>query len=91
MDAMTRSLVVKRDILTVSPPRRGLGVEMRNEYYDEDSHGKRDILTVRPPRQEVGMEMRNGCYDEEPRGKKRYPHRETSSSGGEGGDEKWML
>ena len=52
---------------------------------------KRDILTVRPPRQGVGVEMRNGCYDEEPRGKKRYPHRETSSSGGRGGDEKWML
>ena len=40
-----------------------------------------------PPRQGVGMEMRNGYYDEEPRGKKRYPHRESSSSGGMGGDE----
>ena len=62
MDTMTRSLVVKRDILTMSPPRQG-----------------------------VGMEMRNGYYDEGPRGKKRYPHRESSSSGGRGGDEKWLL
>ena len=58
MDTMARSFVVKRDNLTVSPSRQGVGVEMRNGYYDE-----------------------------EPRGKKRYPHRESSSSGGMGGDE----
>ena len=52
---------------------------------------KRDILTVSPPRQGVGMEIRNGHYGEEPRGKKRYPHRESFSSGGRGGDEKWIL
>ena len=51
---------------------------------------KRDILTMSPPRQGVGLEMRNGYYDEEPRGKKRYPHRESSLSGGGGGDEKWL-
>ena len=62
MDTMTRSHVVKRGILTVSPPRRGVGVEMRNGYYDEES-----------------------------RGKKRYPHRESSSLGGRGGNEKWIL
>ena len=41
MDAMTRSLVVKGDILTVSTPRQGVGVEMRNGCYDEEPHGKK--------------------------------------------------
>ena len=50
-----------------------------------------DFLTVRSPRQGVGVEMRNGYYDKEPRGKKRYPHHESSSSGGRDGDEKWIL
>ena len=62
MDTMARSPVVKRDILTVSPSHQGVGVEMRNGYYDK-----------------------------EPRGKKRYPHHESSSSGGRDGDEKWIL
>ena len=48
---------------------------------------KRDILTVSPPHQGVGVEMRNGYYDEEFSVKKRYPHLESSSSGGMGGDE----
>ena len=52
---------------------------------------KRVILTVSPPRQGVGVEMKARCYDEEPRGKKSYPHRESSSSGGRGGDEGQML
>ena len=52
---------------------------------------KRDNLTVSPSRQGVGVEMRNGYSDEEPRGKKRYPHRESSSSRGGGGDKKWTL
>ena len=43
-----------------------------------------DFLTVRSPCQGVGVEMKNGYYDEEPRGKKRYPHLESSSSGGWG-------
>ena len=62
MDTMTRSHVVKRDILTVSPPRGGVGVEMRNGYYSK-----------------------------EPRGNKSYPHHESSSSGGRGGDEGQIL
>ena len=49
------------------------------------------ILTVSPPRQGVGVEMKARCYDEEPRGKKNYPHRESSSSGGRGGDEGQIL
>ena len=52
---------------------------------------KRGILTVSPPRRGVGVEMRNGYYDEEPRGKKRYPHHESSSSGGRGEDEGQIL
>ena len=52
---------------------------------------RKGFLTVRSPREGEGVEMRNGCYDEEPRGKRRYPHRESSSSGGSGGYEKLIL
>ena len=85
MDAMTRSLVVKGDILTVSTPRQGVGVEMRNGYYDEEPRGKRDIVPLSPPRQ--GVEMRNGYHNKEPRGQKRFSHRKVSSSRGRGSQE----
>ena len=62
MDTIARSHVVIRVILTMSPPRRGVGVEMKARSYDEG-----------------------------PRGKKSYPHRESSSSGGRGGDEGQIL
>ena len=52
---------------------------------------RKGFLTVRSPHEGEGVEMRNGCYDEEPLGKRRYPHREYSSSGRRGGDDKWML
>ena len=52
---------------------------------------KSGILTVSLPRQGVGVEMKARYYDEEPCGKKSYPHRESSSSGGRGGDSKWTL
>ena len=51
----------------------------------------RVILTMSPPRRGVGVEMKARSYDEGPRGKKSYPHRESSSSGGRGGDEGQML
>ena len=41
MDTMTRGLVVKRDILILSPPHQGLGVEMKNGYYDKEPGGKK--------------------------------------------------
>ena len=44
MDTMTRSLMVKRDILTVRPPRQGMGVEMGNGCYDEEPCGKKSYL-----------------------------------------------
>ena len=33
--------MVKRDILTVSPPRQGVGMEMRNGYYDKEPCGRK--------------------------------------------------
>ena len=41
MDTMMRSLVVKRDIFTTSPPRQGVGMEMRNGYYDKEPCGRK--------------------------------------------------
>ena len=38
---MTRSLVVKRVILTVSPPRQGVGVEIVNGHYDEEPRAQK--------------------------------------------------
>ena len=37
---MTRSHVVKRVILTVSPPRQGVGVKMKVRYSEEEPRGK---------------------------------------------------
>ena len=38
---MTRGHVVKRVILTVSPPRQGVGVEIVNGHYDEEPRGQK--------------------------------------------------
>ena len=33
--------MVKRDILTVSPPRQGVGMEIRNGHYGEEPQGQK--------------------------------------------------
>ena len=82
MDAMMRNLVVKRDILTVSPPCEKVRLEMISGYYDEEPHGIKRYPHCETSSSGMGVEMKNGCYDEEPCGKGRYPHREFSLSRG---------
>ena len=79
--------MVRKDFLTVRSPRHGVGVEMRNGYYDKEPRGKKRYPHDESSSSGVGMEMRNGYYDKEPCGRKRFPHRESSSIGGRGGDE----
>ena len=53
---MTRSHVVKRVILTVSPPRQGVGVEMKARCYDEEPRGKKSY----PHRESSSSGVRGG-------------------------------
>ena len=91
MDTMTRSLAVKGDILTLSPPHQGGGGEDKKSISFEEPCDQKKFPHRKVSLQGVGIVRNNKHYNEEPRGKKRFSHREVSSSGGRGRDEKWIL